>query len=139
MADVFTKKKRSFVMSRIGAKDTKPEMLVRKFLFANGFRYRSNVKTLPGSPDVVLKKLKIVIFVHGCFWHGHLDCKFSHLPKTRKSWWKAKIDRNRERDAEKRKELKKAGWKVIEIYECNLKPKKIKRTLPGLLRKLARS
>lgn len=85
-------------MSRIKGKDTKPEMLVRKFLFSNGLRYRLHDKKLPGKPDLVLTKYRIVIFVHGCFWHGHNGCKYYVIPKTRTKWWKEKIDGNIERD-----------------------------------------
>jgi len=98
MADVHEPEIRSYNMSRIKGKDTKPEMLVRKFLFSNGLRYRLHDKKLPGKPDLVLTKYRIVIFVHGCFWHGHNGCKYYVIPKTRTKWWKEKIDGNIERD-----------------------------------------
>src|SRR5215203_2449784 len=98
MADVHDKKTRSYNMSQIKGKNTKPEILVRKYLHAQGFRFRLHVKNLPGKPDIVLPKYKTVIFVHGCFWHGHKNCKFSKLPTTRTDFWKMKIKRNSELD-----------------------------------------
>lgn len=136
MADVHTRKQRSYNMSRIRAKDTKPEMLVRQFLHANGFRYRLHVKTLPGKPDIVLPKYKTVIFVHGCFWHGHKGCKYYVEPKTRTKWWVAKIDRNKANDEKAVKALRKEGWKVVNLWECKLKPKKVDNTLFSLLEKI---
>jgi len=124
MADIFTKKKRSEIMSKISGKETKPEILVRKFLFANGFRYRKNDKRYPGKPDIVLPKYKTVIFVHGCFWHGH-NCPAGKLPETRKDFWKNKIQGNIERDKKNKIELEKKGWRVITIWQCELKNKKI--------------
>lgn len=123
MADVHDKATRSYNMSRIKNKNTKPEILVRKFLFANGFRYRINDKKLPGKPDIVLPKYKTVIFVNGCFWHGHEDCKYFKLPATRTGWWKEKIEKNIENDLKKHAQLKLAGYKVIVIWECELKGK----------------
>ena len=124
-------------MSRIKGKDTKPEMLVRKFLHANGFRYRLHVKNLPGKPDIVLPKYKTVIFVHGCFWHGHEHCKYFVVPKTRTDWWLTKINSNITNDAKAIKALKKEGWKIIHLWECNLKPRRILKTLSFLLKKLS--
>ena len=120
-------------MSRIKGKDTKPEMLVRKFLFSNGLRYRLHDKKLPGKPDLVLTKYRIVIFVHGCFWHGHNGCKYYVIPKTRTKWWKEKIDGNIERDITAGKQLKSDGWKVIVVWECELKPEKREKRLTTLL------
>jgi len=114
MADVHDIKTRSFNMSRIKGKNTKPEILVRKFLHANGFRYRLHVKNLPGKPDIVLPKYKTVVFVHGCFWHGHAHCKYFVVPKTRTDWWLNKINSNITNDAKATKALKKEGWKIIE-------------------------
>ena len=108
-----TRETRSFNMSRIRSKDTKPELLVRKFLFSQGYRYRINVKTLPGTPDIVLRKFNSVIFVHGCFWHGHKNCKYYTIPKTRTLWWKEKITRNKYLDKKNTELLRKAGWQVI--------------------------
>lgn len=123
-------------MSRIRAKDTKPEMLVRKFLHANGFRYKLHDKTLPGKPDIVLPKYRTVIFVHGCFWHGHTNCKYFKVPKTRTKWWLAKINRNKANDEKAQKALRKEGWKVINIWECSLKRTRITRKLNSLLTQL---
>jgi len=96
--DKFSPKKRSEIMSKITGKETKPEILVRKYLFAKGFRYRKNVKTLPGKPDIVLPKYKTVVFINGCFWHGHKNCKKANLPTTNFNFWKEKIDKNIIRD-----------------------------------------
>ena len=120
-------------MSRIKGKDTKPEILVRKFLFSQGFRYRLHDKKLPGRPDIILPKYKTVIFIHGCFWHGHENCKYSALPKTRKEWWQRKIETNRINDQKSLVLLKKDGWSVITIWTCQLKSNQIKETLSHLL------
>ncbi len=123
-------------MSKITGKDTKPEILVRKYLFANGFRYRKNVKTLPGKPDIVLQKYKTVIFVHGCFWHGH-NCKAGKLPVTRKEFWKEKIKGNIERDKRNKFELEKLEWNVITIWQCEIKNNEIRtNTLEKLINTL---
>ena len=123
MADVHDKATRSYNMSRIKNKNTKPEMLVRKFLFANGFRYRINDKKLPGKPDIVLPKYKTVIFVNGCFWHGHENCKYFKLPRTRTEWWKNKIEKNKENDLRKHSQLVELGYKVLIVWECEIKNK----------------
>src|SRR5579875_3014477 len=136
MADVHDKETRSYNMSRIKAKNTKPEMLVRKFLHANGFRYRLHVKDLPGKPDIVLPKYKTVIFVHGCFWHGHEGCKYYVVPKTKTEWWLNKINGNIVNDKKAITILKKMGWKVINVWECELKTFKISKTLSFLQKKL---
>jgi len=120
-------------MSRIKGKNTKPEILVRKFLFANGFRYRLNDKKLPGKPDIVLPKYKTVIFVNGCFWHGHNECSYFVIPKTRTEWWLNKISVNKENDNKNKTLLETAGWQVIAIYECQLKKEKISGTFQNLL------
>lgn len=125
MADVHDKATRSYNMSRIKNKNTKPEILVRKFLFANGFRYRINDKKLPGKPDIVLPKYKTVIFVNGCFWHGHENCKYFKLPATRTEWWKEKIEGNIKNDTIKHSLLREAGYKVMVIWECEIKNKSI--------------
>lgn len=137
MTDVHNKKTRSYNMSRIRAKNTKPEMLVRKFLHANGFRYSLHNKKLPGKPDIVLPKYKMVIFVHGCFWHGHKDCRYFVLPKTRTQWWLNKINTNIANDTKAAKALKKQGWRIINLWECNLKPAKVEKALSSLLKKLS--
>ena len=107
-------------MSHIFGKETKPEVIVRKFLFANGFRFRKNVRDLLGKPDIVLPKYKIVIFIHGCFWHGH-TCKRGTLPTTNTEFWKTKIGGNVERDKRDISELEKQNWKVIIIWQCEIK------------------
>ncbi len=112
MTDVHSKQTRSFNMSRIKSKDTKPEMMVRKFLFVNGFRYRLHVKDLPGKPDIVLKKFKTAIFIHGCFWHGHEGCKYFIVPKSRTVWWLNKINMTKEKDFRNVNTFGKEGWKV---------------------------
>jgi DNA mismatch endonuclease, patch repair protein len=137
MADVHSKETRSFNMSMIKGKNTKPEMLVRKFLHANGYRYKLHDKSLPGRPDIVLPKYKTVIFVHGCFWHGHSNCKYYVVPKTRTDWWLNKINGNIANDNKASQALKKDGWKIITIWECNLKPAKVEKTLTTLLKKLS--
>ena len=123
MPDIYSQKKRSQIMSSIGGKETKPEIIVRKFLFSRGYRYRKNVKTLPGKPDIVLPKYKTVIFINGCFWHNHKNCKASKLPETRHDFWKKKITGNILRDKKNYQKLKKLGYKVIIIWLCNLKSK----------------
>lgn len=136
MADVHDKVTRSYNMSRIRGKDTKPELILRKFLFSEGYRYRLNDKNLPGKPDIVLPKYKTVVFVHGCFWHGHKGCKYFVLPRTRPQWWKSKIEGTQARDKRVNKLLKKLGWKVTTIYECGLRPAKKELTLSKLLKML---
>jgi len=108
-------------MSRVKGKDTKPEMLVRRFLHAKGFRYKLHDKSLPGKPDIVLPKYKTVIFIHGCFWHGHKNCKKATLPKTRTVWWRNKIARNIIVDDNAIKQLRKTKWRIIIIWQCKLK------------------
>ena len=136
MADVHDKKTRSYNMSQIRGKNTKPEMLVRRFLHARGFRYRLHDKKLPGKPDMVLPKYKTVIFIHGCFWHGHEGCRYYVVPKTRTDWWVNKIAGNQANDGKAIKALKREGWKIITLWECNLKPKTIEITLDFLIKKL---
>jgi DNA mismatch endonuclease (patch repair protein) len=121
MADVHTKAQRSYNMSQIRGKNTKPEMIVRRFLHANGFRYRLHDKKLPGRPDIVLPKYKTAIFINGCFWHGHKRCKYFSIPKTRTEWWIEKIERNRTKDSKNKRQLRKNQWRVIEIWECSLR------------------
>jgi DNA mismatch endonuclease (patch repair protein) len=123
-------------MSRIRSKDTKPEMVVRKFLFSKGFRYLLNVKNLPGKPDIVLARYKTAIFVQGCFWHGHENCKYYRIPETRKKWWIEKINQTKKNDENNELLLKAAGWEVIVIWECELKKDKKDKTLLGLLQKI---
>ena len=123
-------------MSHIRSKDTKPEVMVRHFLFSRGFRYRLYRKDLPGKPDIVLTKYKTVIFINGCFWHGHKDCKYATLPSENHDFWLTKISGNIERDKLNYEKLNKLGWKVIEIWQCELKPKFRENTLNNLLLKL---
>lgn len=123
MADVFSKDKRSKIMSLIKGKETQPEILVRRYLFSRGFRFRKNDTQLPGKPDIVLPKYGKVIFVHGCFWHGHSCSKGSKLPKTRMEFWKDKINSNINRDRITNEKLEAAGWKVIVLWDCEIKSK----------------
>ncbi len=133
MADVHDKKTRSFNMSRIKGTNTKPEILVRQFLFKNRFRYRLNYKKLPGKPDIVLPKYKTVIFVNGCFWHGHENCKDYVIPKTRTDWWIEKINQTKIRDLSTSTELESLGWTVKVIWECELKTDKREQVLKDLI------
>lgn len=124
MADIVSEEQRSYNMSRIRSKDTKPELIVRSMLHRLGYRFTVNGpknKKLPGKPDIVLPKYKTVIFVHGCFWHRHRNCKYATLPKTRTEWWKTKLEGNVARDRRQRRELKKLGWRVIVVWECELR------------------
>ncbi|WKZ15501.1 MAG: DNA mismatch endonuclease Vsr [Candidatus Jettenia caeni] len=136
MVDVHDKKTRSYNMSMIRSKNTKPEIIVRKFLFGNGFRYKLHDKMLPGKPDLVFPKYKTVIFIHGCFWHGHEGCKYFVVPKTRKEWWLEKINRNKQLDIENFRKLKKMGWKILTVFECKLKSKNREKTLNQLATRL---
>lgn len=133
MTDVHTPEQRSFNMSRVRSKDTKPELIVRKFLHANGFRYRIHDKNLPGKPDIVMPKYKLVIQIHGCFYHGHKGCRYFTIPKTRTEWWIDKINGNKRRDQENEIKLLELGWKIITIYECELKPRTKDVTLQSLV------
>lgn len=125
--DIWDKEKRSKCMAKIHSKDTKPELIVRRYLHSRGYRYRKNVKKLPGTPDIVLRKYGVVIFIHGCFWHGH-DTHI-RLPKTNTAFWKTKITRNRQRDEDSKEKLRSMGWNVITVWECQLLPHNRKRTL----------
>ena len=138
MTDVHDKKTRSYNMSMIRSKDTKPEIIVRKFLFGNGFRYKLHDKMLPGKPDLVFPKYKTVIFIHGCFWHGHEGCKYFVVPKTRTKWWLEKINRNKQLDTENFGKLKNLGWKILMVFECKLKPRNMEKTLNQLATKLTK-
>lgn len=136
MTDVHSPETRSYNMSRIRNKDTKPELLVRQFLYSKGFRYRLHDKSLPGKPDIVFHCKKTAIFIHGCFWHGHKNCKYFVIPKTRTEWWLKKIQKNSNNDADNLKLLEDDGWRVVTVYECELKNEKITKTLNHLLHEL---
>ena len=143
MADVHEPETRSYNMSQIQAKDTKPEMMVRKFLHANGFRYGLHRKDLPGKPDLVLPKYNSVIFVHGCFWHAHENCEYFKIPKTRTEWWKEKLYGNKERDEKNVERLERniekledKGWNVIVVWECELKKETRYETLVSISHEL---
>ena len=136
MVDVFTKQKRSEVMSRIRGRDTKPELIVRSALHRLGYRFRLFQKHLPGRPDVVLPKYRAAVFVHGCFWHRHADCQFAYTPKSRRRFWLEKFEGNVARDERARIQLTEMGWAVITVWECQTKD--IER-LEGLLRRRLRA
>jgi len=121
MTDVHSPETRSYNMSRIRSKNTKPEMVVRKFLFSQGYRYRLHDKNLPGKPDIILRKYKTIIFIHGCFWHGHSGCSYFTIPKTRTEWWVAKIKKTIENDKISQLQLAEMGWKIINVWECEIK------------------
>lgn len=121
--DVLTKEQRHKNMSHIRSKETKPEDVVRKFLFSNGFRYRKNDKRYPGKPDIVLPKYKTIIFVHGCFWHQHPGCKAARIPDTNSDFWRDKFVRNIARDKKDQQRLKDLGWRVIVVWECEISNK----------------
>jgi DNA mismatch endonuclease (patch repair protein) len=122
--DIYSKAKRSEIMSHISDRDSRMEISVRKALFSAGLRYRKNVKSLPGKPDIVLPRYKTVIFTHGCFWHGHEGCKASKLPESRRDFWEKKIRENVERDKRDIAKLKRSGWKVIVVWRCELNSKR---------------
>ncbi|ABM61203.1 very short patch repair endonuclease [Halorhodospira halophila] len=122
MSDRLSPEHRSRVMSRVRGHDTKPELVLRRALHARGFRYRLHVRDLPGCPDLVFPRYSAVVFVHGCFWHGH-DCHLFRMPSTREEFWEKKIGRNRERDRKNRAELLDRGWRVLEVWECAMRGK----------------
>ena len=130
MTDVFTPEKRSWIMSRVHQRDTKPEMLVRSMIFRMGFRYRLHRRDLPGSPDVVLSRYKKIIFVHGCFWHRHTGCRFTAKPKTRPAFWAAKFKANQQRDRRAVRALRANGWGVMTVWECETRnPERLSRRI----------
>lgn len=129
MADIFTPSKRSEVMSRIRGKNTKPELAIRKLLFSKGLRYRIHPKGIPGKPDIVFRSSRVAIFVNGCFWHQHKNCKDAFVPSTRKQYWLPKLARNVERDSEVIANLQKLGWEVHVIWECYFKDSKLVESL----------
>ena len=138
MADSLTKEKRSWNMSRIRGKDTKIEVKVRKYLFSKGFRYRKNVATLPGKPDIVLPKYKTAIFVHGCYWHRHPGCKYAYIPKTNVEFWEKKFSENMANDEKNRLKLETSGWTVITLWECDIK-RRFEATMQGLIQQVGTS
>jgi DNA mismatch endonuclease (patch repair protein) len=127
VADIVSKRKRSEMMSGIKGRDTQPEVIVRSFLHRAGLRFRLHDRKLPGRPDIVLARYKTAILVHGCFWHRHQGCRFCYMPKSNRAFWKAKFAANVERDARKARELRRAGWRVITIWECRITPKDLQR------------
>ena len=139
MNDKFSKEKRSEIMSKIRKTNTKPELITRKFLFSKGLRYRIHNKKLIGNPDIVLPKYKTVIFVNGCFWHAHNDCKLNRAPKSNIDYWIPKILKNVERDKRNKAELENLGWNVITIWECELKKKTREQALITLYNKIIES
>lgn len=136
MTDRITHEHRSWNMSRIKSKDTSIEVVVRKYLFKRGYRYRKNLATLPGKPDIVLKKYKTVIFINGCFWHKHENCKEAVIPKTRTEFWTNKLNKNVENDKKHYQELKEMGWKIIILWECQLTKKNFSSTMENLIKLL---
>ena len=139
MADTVSKEKRSEIMSHVTGKETKPEIIVRKYLFARGLRYRKYVKRLPGTPDIVFPKYKTAVFVNGCFWHGHKGCKYSHLPSSNFEYWEKKIADNIERDERKKRELEGLGYRVLIIWQCQLKSNTKIETLEALYHNIVNS
>lgn len=133
MADTVSRKRRSEIMSNVKSSNTKPEILVRKFLYSKGIRFRLHDKKLPGKPDIKVPKFKVVVFINGCFWHGHKSCKIYVMPKTNKTFWYSKIENNINRDRKNKSKLKRLGWKVITVWECDLKTKKRESTLQRLV------
>jgi DNA mismatch endonuclease (patch repair protein) len=132
MADVYSKEKRSAIMAKIGPRDSEPELAVRRFLRAHGIGYRLHGKGLPGTPDLVLRGRRVVIFVHGCFWHRHPGCRYATHPGPRPEFWQAKFAGNVERDARKSAELEAAGWRVLVVWECATKPEQLAWLIPAL-------
>ena len=130
--DNHSKEVRSYNMSKIRSTGTKPEEMVRKYLFSKGLRYRKNVKTLPGKPDIVLPKYKTIVFVNGCFWHGHSGCKYFVMPKSNTEYWESKINNNIARDQKTYASLSALGWNVLVVWECELKKDKREKTLECL-------
>ncbi len=136
MTDIHEPAVRSYNMSQIRSRDTKPELVVRKFLHKNGLRYRLYDKTLPGKPDIVLPRYKKVIFIHGCFWHGHKNCVDAKIPEANQGFWLDKINKNQNRDRINTSKLRKLNWTVIIVWECKLKKNLRDRTLTKLIEKI---
>ena len=139
MSDVLTPSQRRRNMAAIRSVSTKPELKLRRELWHHGFRYRVNDRCLPGRPDIVLPKYRTVVFVHGCFWHGHNDCKYYTIPKTNTEFWVAKVARNQERDQEVWRKLEAKGWSVIIVWECQLKKSKLDETVDRVASEIVRN
>lgn len=139
MPDTMTKEQRHYCMSRIRGKDTRPEMVVRRYLHARGFRYLLHSRKLPGCPDIVLRRYHTVIFINGCFWHGHPGCEKFRMPSTNVEFWQEKIRRNKERDALEVAALEALGWTVIVVWECELSRQVMEETLRNLVAALKRN
>ena len=139
MTDCFSPIQRHRIMSAIHSVSTKPEMKLRRALWHLGFRYRTNDKKLPGKPDIVLPRYRSVVFVHGCFWHGHKGCPTSHIPETNKEFWRAKIARNQERDQAVWRKLEAKGWSVIIVWECQLKKANLEETIDRVAGEIVRN
>jgi DNA mismatch endonuclease (patch repair protein) len=137
MVDIYTKEKRSQIMANVSGKNTKPERIVQSFLFSKGIVYKKHVKSLAGTPDIVIPECKIIIFVNGCFWHGHKACTLSRFPKTKNKFWSKKITTNIKRDSKTKNKLRRLGWSVLCIWQCELS-NSIKRinTLERIYRKI---
>jgi DNA mismatch endonuclease (patch repair protein) len=127
MADVFNRQTRSRIMSRIRSRDTEPEKAVRSFLHSQCLRFRLHLSSLPGRPDIVLPRFRTVIFVHGCFWHQHEGCLYAVMPKTNRAFWKAKLKENMRRDLRNAARVRRAGWRVLTIWECSLGERDLER------------
>ena len=136
-SDRMTEQQRHECMSHIRSKDTVPEIVLRRELFRRGFRFRKNVRSLPGTPDIVLPKYRTAIFVNGCFWHGHKGCRYYTVPKTNVDFWKAKVKRNIERDSLNLQNLEVLSWSVITVWECELKPKQFQATMDRVISELS--
>ncbi len=136
MADTHSKEVRSYNMSQIRGKDTKPEEIVRKYLFSKGLRFRKNDKRYPGHPDIVLPKYKTIVFIHGCFWHLHEGCKYAVMPSSNKEYWEKKLYGNKARDIKVKTALEGAGWNVLIVWECELKKDARNSTLNALYEKI---
>ena len=134
--DVHSKAVRSYNMSKVKSRDTKPEVRVRKYLFAHGFRYRKNDSRYPGRPDIVLPKYKTAIFVNGCFWHMHAGCKYSSVPKTNSGFWKQKLEQNKQRDENNITQMKDLGWNVIIIWQCEIKESAFESRMDALIKQI---
>ena len=136
MSDIFNTFKRKKIMRSIKSKNTKPELIIRKLLFSKGYRFKIHDKKLPGKPDIVMPKRKVVVNVHGCYWHYH-GCSRSNVPKTQTRYWVDKLENNKRRDFQNKRKLKKLGWRVIDVWECTLKKKNLEKTFNRLERLIA--